>query len=282
MKKLLLTTIITTIFTFIGSLFLFEYLDNRNQDGAIYASIKSEFMNEKREFIITLPESYQYNKSKEYPVMFVLDGSSQDHHIAYKGAILASINAAEEFITVGIPNTRGNRSRDLTPSNMKIDLENPKSKTGNGDRFLSFIEKELIPYIDKNYRATSHRMFSGNSRGGLLVMHAFLKKSTLFDAYFCYSPAFWRENQKIVSETAAFLNKKDSLNTFLYISLGKDENEKMKRGFTAMESVLKKHKVKGLNWKSALTPHANHSTNAYLSSPMAIKQWGSHFKNINE
>ena len=58
------------------------------------------------------------------------------------------------MIVVGILNT--NRPRDLTPTK---DTTNKNLKdAGGGKLFLSFIEKELIPYIDSAYSASSYRI----------------------------------------------------------------------------------------------------------------------------
>ena len=277
MKKIIITIILSVILTFTGAFFLFKYLTN-NDNNVIEVPLTSAIMNEKRKLLIHLPESYAYNITKKYPILFVFDGSSQDNHLAYHNTILSSIGMNAEFITVGIPNTRGNRSRDLTPGDMKIDIDDIHSKKGNGTTFLDCIEKEIIPFMEKNYRVNEHKMLAGNSRGGLLVMHAFLEKQTVFDAYFCFSPAFWREDHKIVQRFKAH-NEKNTTPKFLFMSLGSDENEKMKNGFFKMKATLENKDMKNLIWKSHITPHAVHSNNAYKSSPQALKEWGIYYHN---
>ncbi len=214
MKKIVITLILTMIISFIGALFLFEYLQNRGNEEAIYSKIYSDILNEKRRVIVHLSRSYDHTTSKKYPVMYVLDGTSQDDHTAYKSDVLSAAGITPEFITVGIPNTNGNRSRDLTPPTMKIDLDDPNSKMGNGNKLLAFIEKELMLYMNANYRTNGYTMFSGNSRGGLLVMYSLLEKPTLFDAHFSYSPAFWRENQKIIAQAKTVFSKKRHIRFF--------------------------------------------------------------------
>jgi len=63
------------------------------------------------------------------------------------------------------------------------------------------------------------------------------------------------------------------------LSIGSEENEKMKAGFSAMETVLKRNFLRGFNWHSTYTPHENHATNSYVSVPMALKKWGLHMNN---
>ena len=66
------------------------------------------------------------------------------------------------LIVVGIGNT--DRTRDLTPSRAKVESY-PTS--GGGDKFLEFIQSELIPEIEKRYRTAPYRIFAGHSFGVL-------------------------------------------------------------------------------------------------------------------
>lgn len=71
-----------------------------------------------------------------------------------------------------------------------MEIDEKESPFGAGDQFLSFMEKELIPFIDKNYSASKNRSLAGNSRGGLLVIYSLLYKHDLFKDRFCFSLAF--------------------------------------------------------------------------------------------
>ena len=102
-------------------------------------------MNEERRVIIHLPRNYSKDSSRKYPVMYVLDGTSQDQHTADKITVLSDAGLIPSAIVVGLPNTRGNRERDQTPPFMRRDVNDPNSAFGAADKFLSFIEKELIP-----------------------------------------------------------------------------------------------------------------------------------------
>ena len=90
---------------------------------------------------------------------------------------LSSVNGntvCPKMIVVGIPNT--NRMRDLTPTTPEgeqfyID-SSASTNSGGGEKFISFIEKELIPHIESNYPTQPYRMLIGHSLGGLMVMHA--------------------------------------------------------------------------------------------------------------
>jgi predicted alpha/beta superfamily hydrolase len=111
--------------------------------------LRSRVMNENREILVTLPESYA-RTTIGYPVLFVLDGSS---HIldatATTRTLAAARNRAPELIVVAVPNTSGNRSRDLTPG-------------AGAERFERFFGEELIPWVDKRYRTVPERIIMGH------------------------------------------------------------------------------------------------------------------------
>src|SRR5688500_7699081 len=68
----------------------------------IDTSIHSDILNEDRELTIRLPRNYK--PDTKYPVMYVLDGGSQDARMANTAEILAAAGYAPEVIVVGIPN----------------------------------------------------------------------------------------------------------------------------------------------------------------------------------
>jgi hypothetical protein len=275
-KKIFFSIVVTLIFSgVVGALALEFYLQsNKYSDDVIQTEINSEIMDEERKVIVHLPENYEQNNDKSYPVMYVLDGTSQDAHTFSKIDLLSKINQFPESIVVGIPNTRGNRSRDFTPHYMKIDLEEPNSKTGNGNKFLAFIEKELIPFINKNYRTNGFQTISGNSRGGLFVMYALLEKPMLFNGYICYSPAFWREDNLIAKKVKTFFEQNQMTNKFIYMSIGDEENKKMRNGFNVVNTILEKEFAdksnRNLRLISQVTQNANHGNNSYKSTIYAL------------
>jgi len=218
---------------------------------------------------VNLPKDYDINLDNRYPILIALDATSHDHDVINAANILNSAELLTDLIIISIINK--DRKVDLTPNYMMRE-ENP-SEMGQGENFLKFIEKEVIPLIEKKYRTTKYRMISGNSRAGLFAFYTMLEKPGLFDAYFCYSPSFWRNENIIVEKAASFLNQENELNEFLYLSLGSEENDKMKSGFEAMLKVLDMHNSSGIKTFSNYTSNANHGTNAFYSIPYALRIW---------
>ena len=237
----------------------------------------SQIWGESRYYWVHPPSSY-FDKSiqpMKYPVLYVLDGSSQDKHLAQKYHILAAVGCAPETIIVGLPNVSGKgRQRDYTPPFMRMDIDEADSPMGEGDVFLNFMETELFPMIEENYATSGIRSLAGNSRGGLLVIYSLLYKPELFQGRLAFSPALWRDELAICKEASLQLplQTRDG-RSFLFMSLGEEENTKMKDGFTEMRKVLEDKASPHLVWQASFTLKANHQTNADLSGAQAIRAW---------
>jgi predicted alpha/beta superfamily hydrolase len=222
-------------------------------DSIIQIMFHSEVLKQDRELIIHLPRNY--DPGKKYDVIYVLDGSSQDQHIADKFDSLSLLSQTPQTIIVGIPNMTGaNRTLQLVPPFMLTDPDKPDSPPGTADTFLSFMESELIPFMAEKYSASGLRLFAGNSRGGLLVMYSLILKPDLFTGRFCFSTPFWRQNNILVSRTSEFLSSKKDLNSFIYMSVGSNETANIRNGLAEMNVSFKQHAPKGLVWYTEHTP----------------------------
>lgn len=170
----------------------------------------SEILGENRKISVYIPKSYKENSNKKYPVIYLLDGPSHFHSLAGMVRQLSSINGntvLPEMIVVGITNT--NRSRDLTPTHVDIDFftnDSIRYSSGGGTKFLDFIDKELIPYVEKKYPANSYRTIIGHSFGGLTVIDALINRKDLFSNYLAIDPSLWWDNMN-------FKNAADSVLT---------------------------------------------------------------------
>lgn len=242
-------------------------------EGVIHATLHSAILGQDREVLIHLPR--QYDSTRTYPVVYVLDGSSQDGHIAECFDKLSSAGQVPPAIVVGLPNmTQENRERQLVPPFMKTDAQKSDSPSGEGEKFLSFIENELFPFIAQNYATSQTRLFMGNSRAGLLVMYSLLYRPEIFHARFCFSTPFWRQDDILITKVSEFLRTKDSLRSFLFMSVGERETDNIKGGFDRMSATFKENAPVGFEWHAYQTPGSDHQINAQNSAAIGIVKWG--------
>lgn len=179
---------------------------------------------------ISTPPKYHSNPAKSYPVLYLLDA---DYSFALaKNMIdhLAEREHIKEIIIIGIayggPNKyRIHRTRDYTPTNSAENVwftEIQNKYSGGGSQFAAFLQNELIPYIDENFRATKFRVLTGHSYGGLFTTWTLLTKPHLFNGYIAVSPSLWYDEHllfKINENLSAYSGEKLKV----YLSVGDQE-----------------------------------------------------------
>ncbi len=199
------------------------------------ALIQSEILNEKREIWIHIPQSY-YNTGIQpatYPVLYLLDGDWQFQYLVAAQEALSGgmYNYMPEMIIVGIANT--DRSRDLTPTNGFVIHSGEKIHTtsGGADRFWAFIDQELKPYIQNNYRTNDYNLLTGHSFGGLFTIYSMLTHPKSFNAYIAIDPSIWWDNKYTFNLAKESWNKLELNGTVLYLAMANsDPTEKDKLG----------------------------------------------------
>lgn len=271
-QRWLLTLVATAVVSIAATIFAGRVLDDEAAvAGVLSVTIRSTVLGEDREFFVHLPEGYDADTTTRYPVMYVLDGTSQSGHTAESARLLARIGVIPPMIVVGVPSINGEaRNRDYTPPEMRLDTDAPTSPMGAADRFLSFLQTELIGRIDQDYRTTRPRMLAGWSRGGLFVVYSELVAPSLFDARFAHSPALWRENDLIVTRLQEALAAGALARGLLYLSLGHQENEKMTASFRHAVTVLERNAPATFRWRADISAGGQHESNPRLSTPVGL------------
>lgn len=190
-------------------------------------TINSSILNEKRPIWVYKPDNAFFGLAKSdslkrYPVIYLLDGKA--HFASVVGLLqqMSFVNGNKicpEMIVVGIPNT--DRFRDLTPS-----CDSSRSKTSGGsDNFISFMNKELIPYIDATYPTKPYKMLIGHSIGGLTVINTLIKYPDMFNSYLAIDPSMWWDNQISLKEAKIALSNNQFENKRLFLAIAKVKNK---------------------------------------------------------
>lgn len=226
--------------------------------GSRLENLNSSIVNQEYVLHISLPSGYD-GKKKYYPVVYLLD-SQWDFPLVtaiygeqyYDGFI-------PEMIVVGItwggknPKPDSLRARDFVPThNASI----PQS--GGAEKFLSFIKQELIPYVERNYRADkNHRALMGCSFGGLFTLYALFTEPQLFRYYVAASPAFGWDHEAIYQFEKNYFEKKSTAPARLYMTMG--EVERGVPGFKKLVDHLNSRNYKSLSIQSRVLENTGHS-----------------------
>ncbi|MFT7901033.1 alpha/beta hydrolase-fold protein [Tenacibaculum ascidiaceicola] len=235
--------------------------------------IKSNILNEKRTCLISLPDSYNDSSEidKKYPVIILLDGYT---HFKTTSGILHFMssnrtrnNLMPESIIIAVENV--DRERDFTVTKIKTKRPN---NMGGGRSFLNFIEKELIPYIDKKYKTEPFRTLVGHSLGGLLTLNSYMDKNSIFNAYISIDPSIWWNEEmmknKVDSISSISLDKK------LYIATANQGEANYKRNKQRHDSIyalIKKKSDKPLNIEIEYFENENHRSVPLIALYQGLK-----------
>jgi len=214
--------------------------------------LDSKILGEKRPYIVSIPHRYEEGTGK-YVVIYVLDGDMHFQQTVGLVYYLRRTGQIPPAMVVAVPNT--DRTRDLTPKPSKPQGASPTE--GGADNFLQFIEEELVPEVDKNYRTTSHRVLIGHSLGGRFALHSFVNKPDLFDGYIAISPSAQWDDQSIVGEFESFLEGRPALNKSLYLTSG-NEGGGLTGGVLKLGGVMKQHRPEGFEWDMSIMDDEGH------------------------
>jgi len=219
-------------------------------------SIQSAVLGQNRKLRIFLPEGYDTIKTR-LPVIYVLDADGRDQHVVPTVRFLNQNRKMPVAIIVGVRNI--DREHDFLPDSTR------NAKTGGGaDKFMRFFREELMPYIDKNFKAEPYRVLIGHSYGGLFALYALFNQPDLFDAYIAMDPSVWYNDKKIVCLASEELAKPKQWEKPLFIT-GREGQGLEEMGILPLEDLLKKSAPAGLRWKLAAYSFEDHGSVTFKS-----------------
>jgi predicted alpha/beta superfamily hydrolase len=212
--------------------------------------IESKILNETRTLLVSLPKNY--NKDEAYPVLYFLDGEVMTSMaVGQLDYLSRSYLITPQIIIVGIVNK--DRMRDLTPS-----ADTTVAKTsGGGSRFLDFLEKEVMPAIEKKYKTAPYRILAGHSLGGLMAIYSLVERPLLFNSYIAISPSLQWSKDAMLKDVAVKLDKTDGKNKFFFFS-DASEGTQFHANQHSLDSIFKTKNLKGLTTKYIYYPDETH------------------------
>ena len=195
-----------------------------------YDSIHSKHLSRTRSLQVFLPDSYEIS-GRSYPVLLHLYGDRINQYWLEAVSTVHGLTSSgfmPEVILIGIDEV--DRYRYLIP------------RDGEGlpteiDRFTAFLEKELIPYIDRTYRTEDYRILVGPQVGANFGLYTLLNSPHLFDAFILTHPFRWANGREYLEQRSEeVLTRWKDRKAFLYIT-SNDDDEYERSGHPYLERL---------------------------------------------
>jgi predicted alpha/beta superfamily hydrolase len=162
-----------------------------------------------------------------------------------------------------LPNLMDVRQQEFAPPS-----STPNVESGHADRFLGFLEHELIPFIDSRYRTVpSDRALLGHSSGGEFAIYALTERPALFQRIVCVSPYFGSMREQMFRSLKERLKKLPSP-VVLDLSAGTEEDET--DGTVALATLLDAMKLVNLRYRLTVFNGENHNSVRLSAFPSGL------------
>jgi predicted alpha/beta superfamily hydrolase len=211
---------------------------------------------------VRLPGSYGTDAQKRYPVLYVTDAYWDFPTIVTSYDNLVYDKVVPEFIVVGLGYAGENldygtlRNWELSP----VKTGMLAFGTGHADKFLDSLEKEIIPFIEREYRADSScRVLAGSSLGGLFALYTMYTKPELFQGYIAASPAVVSGNDWLLGYEEAFAKSGRPLKARLYVTGAENEWAGFLAGIKRYQQRLTERKYPGFVYENRIIDGERHA-----------------------
>ena len=217
-----------------------------------------------RKAYIYLPDSYEKNPEKRYPVKYMIDG----HNVFFdQDATFGKswnmnkymVESKKELIIVGIEcNHEGNKRLIEYAPFTYFNSEHGKIK-GKGSVMMIWLVRQLNPYVDKEYRTLPDRkntVIAGSSMGGLMALYGGTVYNHVFQRSACLSPSLWVSPGQVLEMIARAQIRRD---TAIYMDYGENEMFNHAACQEAMISTAHLLLTKRVNLAMRIVPGGNHS-----------------------
>lgn len=194
---------------------------------------------------IHLPDNYSATSDK-YPVLYMTDGDWNMTVAMNCFSMLRQDYFITEPIIVGIGYGKGQnkRTRDLNPY------------TG-GPKFLDFIEKEVMPWVNKQYRTNDEKAIYGYSLGGMFTNYVLFNRPELFNMVLIGAPGNYAKT--LLSESEKYFATHKDLKAKVYAGVGAYERDVVKN-LEVFKKYIDSKNCKNLELMTGIAPNANHGS----------------------
>lgn len=216
-----------------------------------------------RRAYVYLPESYDEDPERRYPVMYFFDGHNvffdEDATFGTSWGMDAYMESSgKELILVGIECNREGNGRLEEYSPFTYENSELGRVKGRGKQYMHWLIKELKPHIDGNFRTLPDRentLIAGSSMGGLMALYAVTTFNQVFQRAACLSPSLWVAPGKMLEMIARAHIRRD---TCIYLDYGEKEMFNHAANAEALFSTSHLLMTKRVNLTFRIVPGGSH------------------------
>jgi predicted alpha/beta superfamily hydrolase len=170
---------------------------------------RSRIFHNTRFLRVWLPPGYDdpANANRRYPVLYLNDGQNLFEAISSFNGVEWQVDETADrlirdgvvppLIIVGLDNAGKNRIREYMPHRSLY----PMLLRGQGSRYPSFLMKEVMPFIARNYRVAGgpeNTALGGSSLGALISLYSAATRPGLVGRLLIESPSLWASHRQMI------------------------------------------------------------------------------------
>lgn len=225
-------------------------------------TIESEIYHANRTATVYLPDLYFQDTTKEFVVAYLFDGQFTPY-LSMVSSMMEYYSQTEEAIPMIIVSIHTeDRWKEFVPNASVALEENTQTKSMGYAHMLSkYLETELMPYIDSNYRTLEFKLGIGHSLGGSYLLYEMFKPNSLFDGVIMASPNMTFNDEQLIKDGQAYLRSNNKSNAFIYVTAGEDGGgmeSYFKETIAKFDSLVPLENLPNLDWQFHFLAGENH------------------------
>ncbi len=234
-------------------------------------TVDSKVLAEKRRLTVYLPQNYDQEPTRRYPVLYLLDGGAKEdfHHITGIVQVSVSNGLMDPILVIGIENI--DRRHDVTPPTENPEDKKSAPRAGGSEKFRAFLKDEVFPLVERDFRGNGERTLIGESLAGLFVVETFLEDPNLFQRYISVSPSLWWNDEFLLKHAAERLKTLPLQGKTLYLTVGDLRDNKAVTDKLA--DMLRQTAPPGLTWYYEPLPDEEHATMLHAGALRALRKF---------
>jgi len=223
---------------FLKTLFLFFLLIQVlviSGQSTITKTFHSHLLNEDRVIRIHLPKGFTEKNDRKWPLILTLDGEYMFYALTGNTEMLSSAFADRmpEVVVVGIDQ---NYVAEKETFARWIDCDYG-SQSGLPERkgilFREFIDRELLPWLEKKYHTGKFRLVAGHSFTANYINYLLIETPRLFNAFIALSPYIPEAVNDTLFNTIRSLDKP----VFYYLCTAENDLSGHKKSIVQLDSL---------------------------------------------